>query len=443
LIDVLHGAAADKSELYFQDLASKDEVKSLISGLAARFEFDLAGHTAYVRTNWNAPNNKIIAVNLEDPAREKWREIVPESDAAIESFTLAGGKIVVNYLRNAAAEVKIFNADGKQERKLELPAIGSVNAMSGRWENNYLFFRFDTFHIPAVIYRYDMAKDSREEWARERRPVDSNKFEVKQVWYSSKDGTKVPMFLLYAKGLKLNGNNPVYLTGYGGFNLSLTPAFSTQAVYWAERGGVWAIPNLRGGGEFGEKWHQAGMLEHKQNVFDDFIAAAEWLISNKYTNKDKLAIAGGSNGGLLVGAALTQRPDLFRAVLCSFPLLDMLRYQNFLVARYWTPEYGSAEDAAQFKYLYAYSPYHHVKAGTKYPAVMLWSGDADTRVAPLHARKMTAMLQADNGGPNPILLHYDVKGGHSDARPVSKVVDDVVDQLSFLFWQLGVTAGPQ
>lgn len=443
IIDVLHGASADKSELYFQDLAAKGEVKPLITGIAARFEFDLAGHIAYVRTNWTAPNSKIIAVDLDNPARDKWHDIIPESDAAIESYTLAGGKIVVNYLRNAAAEVKIFNAGGKEERKLDLPTIGSVNAISGRWENNYMFFRFDTFHIPAVIYRYNIAKSSREEWARERRPVDSTKFEVKQVWYASKDGARIPMFLLYAKDLKLNGNNAVYLTGYGGFNLSLTPAFSTQAVYWAERGGVWAVPNLRGGGEFGEKWHQAGMMEHKQNVFDDFVAAAEWLIANKYTNSQKLAIAGGSNGGLLVGAALTQRPDLYRAVLCSFPLLDMLRYQNFLVARYWTPEYGSAEDAAQFKYIYAYSPYQHVKPGAKYPAVMLWSGDADTRVAPLHARKMAAMLQADNGGPNPILLHYDVKGGHSDARPVSKVIDDVVDQLSFLFWQLGVTGGPQ
>src|SRR5215469_2934540 len=443
MIDVLHGAAADKSELYFQDLASDGNVEPLITGIPARFEFDLAGHVAYVRTNWNAPNSKIIAVDLDHPARDKWREVVPEADAAIESYTLAGGKIVVNYLRNAASEVKVFSADGKPAGGLELPTIGSVNAIGGRWENNFMFFRFDTFHIPAVIYRYDVTQGSREEWAREHRPVDPNKFEVKQVWYASKDGTKIPMFLIYAKGLKLNGQNPVYLTGYGGFNLSLTPAFSTQAVYWAERGGVWAIPNLRGGGEFGEKWHQAGMLEHKQNVFDDFIAAAEWLIANKYTNPQRLAIAGGSNGGLLVGAALTQRPDLYRAVICSFPLLDMLRYQNFLVARYWTPEYGSAEDAAQFKYLYAYSPYQHVRPGIKYPAVMLWSGDSDTRVAPLHARKMTAMLQANNAGPNPILLHYDVKGGHSDARPVSKIIDDLVDQLSFLFWQLGVNGGPQ
>jgi prolyl oligopeptidase len=261
---------------------------------------------------------------------------------------------------------------------------------------------------------------------------------MKQVWYASKDGTKIPMFLLYKKGLKLDGTAPVYLTGYGGFNISLTPAFSAVAVLWAENGGIFAQPNLRGGGEFGEKWHQAGMLAKKQNVFDDFIGAAEWLIRNKYTNPSRLAIAGGSNGGLLVGAALTQRPDLFRAVICSFPLLDMIRYQRFLVARFWVPEYGSSEDANQFKTLYAYSPYQHVKPGVKYPAVMLVSGDFDTRVAPLHARKMAALLQADTGSGRPVLLHYDTKSGHSRGLPIGKQIDDTVDSLSFLYWQLGV-----
>jgi prolyl oligopeptidase len=249
------------------------------------------------------------------------------------------------------------------------------------------------------------------------------------------------MFLVYKKGMKLDGNRPTFLTGYGGFNLRLSPGFSGTAAYWAENGGVFAQPNLRGGGEFGEKWHKAGMFENKQNVFDDFIAAAEWLIKNKYTSSSKLAISGGSNGGLLVGAALTQRPDLYQAVICSYPLLDMVRYDKFLVAKYWITEYGSAEDPKQFPYIYKYSPYHNVRAGTKYPAVLLITGDSDTRVAPLHARKMTALLQAANGSDRPILLHYDTKAGHSGGLPLSKQIDDLTDTLSFLFWQLGVTPG--
>ena len=247
------------------------------------------------------------------------------------------------------------------------------------------------------------------------------------------------MFLVYAKGMKLDGSHPTLLTGYGGFNLSRTPSFTAAAVLFAENGGVYALPNLRGGGEFGEKWHRAGMLANKQNVFDDFIGAAEWLVKNGYTSPGKLAISGGSNGGLLVGAALTQRPELFRAVVCSYPLLDMVRYQNFLVARFWVPEYGSAENAAQFPFIYKYSPYHNVKQGTNYPAVLFITGDGDTRVAPLHARKMTALMQWANGSENPILLHYDTKAGHSQGRSMTKVIEDGTDEYSFLFWQLGVT----
>jgi prolyl oligopeptidase len=246
------------------------------------------------------------------------------------------------------------------------------------------------------------------------------------------------MFLLYQKGLKLDGANPVLMTAYGGFDISMTPQFSPQAVVWVERGGVFALPNLRGGGEFGEPWHRAGMGEKKQNVFDDFFAAAEWLIRNHYTNPSRLAIEGRSNGGLLMGAAMTQRPELYRAIICGYPLLDMLRYQKFLVARFWIPEYGSADDAAQFKYLYAYSPYQHVEKGTKYPAVLFETGDSDTRVAPLHARKMTALMQWASASGYPILLHYDTTEGHSEGRPVSKQVEDDSDELCFLFWQLGV-----
>jgi prolyl oligopeptidase len=310
--------------------------------------------------------------------------------------------------------------------------------MFGRWSSNEAFFTFNSFHIPTTIYRYDVARGRQDVWARLDIPIDSEKFDVKQIWYESKDKTKVPMFIAHGKGLKLDGSSPTLLSAYGGFNVSLTPGFSSRAALWVERGGVYAVPNLRGGGEFGEAWHKAGTLEKKQNVFDDFIAAAEWLIKNGYTNRAKLAISGGSNGGLLVGAALTQRPDLYQAVVCSVPLLDMVRYHKFLVARFWVPEYGSPEDPNQFKYIHAYSPYHQVKPGTKYPAVLFVTGDSDTRVAPLHARKMTALLQAATGSDKPILLHYDTKAGHAGGLPASKQIEDLTDELSFLFWQLGV-----
>jgi prolyl oligopeptidase len=273
-------------------------------------------------------------------------------------------------------------------------------------------------------------------WAQTKVPIDSSKFEVEQVWFPSKDGTRIPMFLIHGKGIKLDGTKPTLLTGYGGFVVSLTPSFSADAILWAEHGGVYAQVNLRGGGEFGEAWHRAGMLEKKQNVFDDFIAASEWLIHNKYTQPSKLAVLGGSNGGLLVGAALTQRPDLYRAVVCWHPLLDMLRYDQFMEAQFWVSEFGSAKDPKQFQWLYAYSPYEHVKPGTKYPAVLFMTGDGDTRVAPLHARKMAALLQASTGSDQPVLLRYELTAGHSGGRSVTQSIGDGTDMFSFLFSQL-------
>jgi prolyl oligopeptidase len=280
----------------------------------------------------------------------------------------AGGRIVVATLENVQSRLRVFDADGRPLRDVRLPEMGSVSDLTGRWESNEVFYTFASFHVPPVITRYDVARDQAEEWFRRRVPVRSGEFELHQVWYSSRDGTRVPMFLLHRKGLVRDGRRPVLLTGYGGFNINMTPAFSELAVVWAERGGVFALPNLRGGAEFGEAWHQAGMLDRKQNVFDDFFAAAEWLIQNGYTDPSRLAIYGTSNGGLLVGAAMTQRPELFAAVVCRYPLLDMLRYHRFLVARYWVSEYGSSDDPEQFRYLYAYSPYHRVRDGVRYPA---------------------------------------------------------------------------
>ena len=438
-IGVFHGSAGQKSEVYYKDLASDGPIIAIVNDIDARFEPDYGGGTIFMNTNWDAPNGRILAVDASDPARENWKEIIPESEnAVIEGFSVAGGKLFVNYMENVSSKVRVYEPDGTYLREISFPTLGTVSGVSGRWGSDEAFFVFTSFHVPTTIYRYDVASGAQEVWYRPQVPVDTEKMEVEQVWYESKDGTKVPMFLVYEKGLERDGANPTMLTGYGGFNVSLTPHFRATAIPWVEAGGIVAIPNLRGGGEFGEEWHRAGMLAEKQNVYDDFIAAAEWLIAQNYTSRKKLAISGGSNGGLLVGAVETQRPDLFKAVVCTYPLLDMVRYHQFLLAKFWVPEYGSSEDPEQFKVLYAYSPYHNVTEGVKYPATLFITGDADTRVAPLHARKMTALLQAKTGGDAPILLLYDTKAGHSGGRPVSKVIEDETDEMSFLFWQLGM-----
>jgi prolyl oligopeptidase len=436
---VLHGSAADKTEVYLKDVKANAPLVTVVKDLEGRFIPAIAGDKLLLWTNWKAPKGRVLSVALANPRKEDWKDLIAESDAAIDGVDAAAGRIFVSYTRNVASQVKMFAASGKPLGEMALPTIGSVGGISGRWKSKEIFYSFTSFVVPTTIYRVDMTAGRPTVWAKPNVPIESDSFEATQVWCTSKDGTKVPMFVLYKKGLKLDGTNPALLTGYGGFAVSLTPSFSSRAVLWAERGGVYAVANMRGGAEFGEEWHKAGMREKKQNVFDDFYAAAEWLIQNKYTSSEKLAISGGSNGGLLVGAALTQRPELFRAVVCSYPLLDMVRYHKFLVARFWVPEYGSSDDAEQFKYIRAYSPYHNVKPGTEFPAVLFISGDGDTRVDPLHARKMAALVQAANGGDRPILLHYDTKAGHSGGRPVSKVITDTTDELGFLFWQLGVS----
>jgi len=438
IIHVLHGAAADKVEIWAQDLRKSGPITPVITGLDARFFGFPVGDELYLQTNYKAPNGKVMLLNMAKPGPENWREVVPESETAIDSVTLAGGKILVAYVKNATSVVKAFQPDGKQAFEVNLPALGAVYDVQGRWENPVAYFTYASYAIPPTVYGSDMSSGKESMWAQVKVPLDASKFEVNQVWYASKDGTKVPMFLVYAKGTKLDGSNPVLLEGYGGFAVNNTPYFKADAIAWTERGGVYALANIRGGGEFGEAWHKAGMLDKKQNVFDDYIAAAEWLIQNKYTNPSKLSILGGSNGGLLVGAALTQRPELFRAVICWHPLLDMLRYDQFMEAQFWVAEYGAAKDPEQFTWLYAYSPYQHVQKGVKYPAVLFMTGDGDTRVAPLHARKMAALLQADTGSDRPILLRYELKAGHSGGRSLTQDIGDTVDQLSFLFWQLGV-----
>jgi len=442
LLEIIYGASNDRTDVYYKDLRNNGAITPLVNDVAASFTVDEGSDHFYLQTNWNAPKNRIVSVDIAHPEKANWKTIVPEGDVPIQGMSLVGGKIGVSYSKNASSLLKLFDTDGKLVRDVSLPTIGSASQISGRWNSDESFYSFDSYFVPPTIYRYDAATGEQTVWARRNVPVDPNKFTMQQVWYKSKDGTKIPMFVAHLKGLKLDGNNPTYLTAYGGFNVNLEPSYSGSAVAWMEQGGVYAVPNLRGGGEFGDAWHHAGMLEKKQNVFDDFYAAAEWLIANHYTKTSRLAIEGGSNGGLLMGAAVTQRPDLFGAVVCAFPLLDMLRYQNFLVARYWVPEYGSSEDAKQFPFIYAYSPYQRVKKGAKYPAVLFVTGDADTRVAPLHARKMAALMQADAAPGKPILLKYDTKAGHSGGAPIAKQVDDTTDELNFLFWQLGVVPKP-
>jgi prolyl oligopeptidase len=435
---VLHGSAATKTEIYFKDLENDGPIETLVNDVDARFMPSIAGDYLLLQTNWDAPNGRVLRVAADAPARENWEEIIPERDAVIQGVSTAGGKIFVQYLDNVIPRVEIFDIDGNAEGEIAFPTIGSVGGVGGRWSSDEAFFSYSSFAVPPTIYRYNIATGERHVWSKIDVPIDSENIEVKQVWYESKDGTKVPMFIVHSKDLQLTGANPTYLTGYGGFNASRTPGFNGTAVFTVEQGMVYAVPNLRGGGEFGEEWHRAGMFENKQNVFDDFIAAAEWLIDNGYTNSERLAIRGGSNGGLLVGAAVTQRPDLFGAVICTYPLLDMVRYHKFLVARFWVSEYGSADDPEQFEYIYKYSPYHNVKPGTEYPAILFVTGDSDTRVAPLHARKMTALMQAATGSDRPILLKYDTKSGHSGGTPVSQQIEDQTDTFAFLLWQLGM-----
>ncbi|HEY7114274.1 MAG TPA: prolyl oligopeptidase family serine peptidase [Thermoanaerobaculia bacterium] len=442
---VFHGSAAAQTEVYFQDLASGGPIRTVVNDVQARFFPSVGGDVMFLRTNWEADNGRVLAVDLKSPARENWKEIVPAGPFAIQDMSAVGGKLFVRFLENVVSKIRVFDAAGKPQGEISFPSIGTVGNLSGEWGKPEAFFTFQSFVVPQTIYRYDVASGKRSVFAETKVPIAADAIETEQVKYASKDGTEIPMFLVHRKGLARSGANPALLTGYGGFTLSITPSFSPLAAIWAERGGVYAVANLRGGGEFGEAWHKAGMLAKKQNVFDDFIAAAEWLIAQKWTSKEKLAIEGASNGGLLVGAALTQRPDLYRAVVCGYPLLDMVRYHKFFVAGYWVPEYGSSEDAQQFATLYAYSPYHHVKEGTNYPAVLFVTGDSDTRVAPLHARKMTALLQADSAdqADRPVLLFYDTRAGHSRGlltTPVSKQIEDLSIELGFLFSQLGMPA---
>jgi prolyl oligopeptidase len=430
-------------------------LKPIAVGKSATFGGTIEGDTLSMLTDYKGGNKSIIAVDLTKPDLTEsggaWKEVVPENkESVLTSFAIAKGPngqpiYVGDYEEKAQSVIRLYDMAGKPVGKtggLKLPGIGSAG-VSAKEDRSEAFVSFTSFNYPATIFRVDLANPDAEPvvWERPDVPVDPSIVEVKQVFFSSKDGTQVPMFIVHKKGLKLDGNNPTILNGYGGFNISETPFFSATLFPWFEAGGVFANVNLRGGGEFGKAWHEGGMLDKKQNVFDDMIASAEYLISNGYTNPNKLGAIGGSNGGLLMGAMMTQRPDLFRAIVCSVPLLDMYRYQNFLMARYWVPEYGSAEEAKQFEYLQKYSPYHHIKPGTKYPAVLFTAGENDTRVHALHARKMAAAMQAataSDPAEKPVLLWVDRDAGHGAGKPLDLRIRDAADVRSFFMWQLGM-----
>jgi prolyl oligopeptidase len=438
LISVAQGWT--KSELYLQDLKAGSAPVRITDGKNFLYGGEIVNEKIFITTNEDAPRYRAFSVDAAAPARANWKEIIPQNDAVLQGVGVVNGQLLAQYEKNASSQLRLLDTSGKVLGDIQLPAIGSVFASGGKWNRKEVFFAFHSFTIPDSIYQVNLSDRGSSLWAKVDAPgIDPDKYEVQQVWFNSKDGTHIPMFVFHKKGLALDGKNPTLLTGYGGFNVSLTPDFRGDRYAWLEHGGVFAVANLRGGAEFGEDWHRAGMLDKKQNVFDDFIAAGEFLISQKYTDKDHLAIRGGSNGGLLMGAALTQRPDLFRAVVCQVPLLDMLRYQNFQIAKLWIPEYGSSEDPKQFDWIYAYSPYHHVKAGTEYPATLFMTAESDTRVDPMHAKKMAALMQAEaaNGKSRerPILLRIDTKAGHGAGKPITKQIEDLIDIYSFLFWQ--------
>jgi len=439
---VEHGDTSN--DVYLRDLRDKSgKLAPFMIGKDARYSVQDWKDLFYVRTNEGASHWRLFKVDPKKPARADWVEIVAEQkDAVLDAVAIVGEHLALTWLKNASNTLELRTLDGKPVRTIELPTVGSSSGFLGNEDEDVAYYTFTSFTQPQQIYKTSVKTGETSLWAEVKVPVDPSKYTVEQVWYPSKDGTKVSMFLVHRKDLKRDGSTPWLMWGYGGFNISETPGFSGGIFPWLEAGGGYAVANLRGGGEYGEVWHRAGMLGNKQNVFDDFIGAGEYLVKEKYTRPDRLAIRGGSNGGLLVGAVTTQRPELFRAVICQVPLLDMIRYHLFGAGQVWIPEYGSADDATQFKWLLAYSPYHHVKAGTKYPSLLMMSADADDRVDPLHARKMVAALQAANASEHPILLRIEQHSGHGGADLVKQAVDQQADAYAFLMHELGLTFRP-
>ncbi|MGI9076473.1 MAG: prolyl oligopeptidase family serine peptidase [Gemmatimonadaceae bacterium] len=434
-----------RNRLYFIDLDLPNSPKvtnpvvKFLDELDASYNFvDNVGNTFFLLTDHSAPRGRLIAVDNGQRARSSWRTVIPESRDALISVSFAGDRFVANYLADAYAKVRFFSPEGRALRELTLPGIGSVGGLDGERGDREIFYSFTSFLQPTTIYRYNLRNERSEIFRQPEIDFDASRYETKQLFFTSRDGTRVPMFITAKKGVALDGSNPTYLYGYGGFNIPLTPGFSATRLVWLERGGIYAVANLRGGGEYGKSWHEEGTLAKKQNVFDDFIAAAEHLISEKYTSPGKLVIQGGSNGGLLVGAAMTQRPELFGVALPAVGVMDMLRFHKFTIGWAWVSDYGSSEDSAQFGVLRKYSPLHNLKPGTRYPATLVTTADHDDRVVPGHSFKFAAALQAAQGGPAPVLIRIETKAGHGAGKPTSKIIEAAADELAFVIRNLGL-----
>lgn len=427
----------NKNEVFLSRVGEEGTPRPIATGFDAQYGVDVIDGKLFIVTDKDAPRRRVFTASVDAPAQENWKEFIPESSDNLLSMAAIGGKVYVEYSHDATSRIALYDIEGTYLRDLSLPGLGSAS-VSGYWSKPTVWVSFSSFTYPKAIFTYDAATNRMRLFHRSPVPVDVERFTTEQAWYESKDGTLVSMFLVHDKDLVHDGRTPALLTGYGGFNISQTPYFSAAYVAWIEAGGMVAIPNLRGGGEYGREWHEAGMRERKQNVFDDFVSAAEWLIREGYTTADRLAIQGGSNGGLLVGAVAMQRPELFRAVLCEVPLLDMLRYHRFGLANIWAEEYGSADDPEQFRYLRGYSPYHNVKEGVRYPAMLFVAGENDARVDPAHARKMVARLQAASSGGGPILLIVQRESGHGGGTTLSHHIEQRADAWGFLMHQLGM-----
>ena len=438
IITVTKGTSPNNMVFVKNLTMEKAPIIPVVDKLVADYSFiGNDGSKFYFRTDKDAPLGRLVMVDVLDKDL-KWKEIVPQAKETLGSVDFVNNQFVANYLKDAYTQIRVYDLNGKFVRNVDLPGIGTANGFNGKRYDTEVFYTYSSFNAPPTIYRYDLKTGKSEIFRKSDVKFNPNDFEVKQVFYNSKDGTKIPMFIVHKKGLKLDGNNPTLLYAYGGFNISLTPGFLVQRVVWMENGGVYAVPNLRGGGEYGEDWHKAGTKLQKQNVFDDYIAAAEYLIKNKYTRPAKLAISGGSNGGLLVGATLNQRPDLFGAALPAVGVMDMLRFQKFTIGRAWTSDYGSSDNPEEFAAIYKYSPLHNIKEGTKYPAVLVTTSDHDDRVVPAHSFKYAATLQSAQGGDAPILIRIETNAGHGAGKPTAKVIEEQADIYGFLMKNLGM-----
>jgi prolyl oligopeptidase len=433
IISIWQGTLPKNQVFFKQTSALRDDAVELISGFDARYYFvGNVGNTFYFNTDSQAPLGRVIAIDIDRPDRKHWREIVPQQKENLRGVSFVGGRLLCQYLSDAKSRVRVFDLEGGEVDEIELPGMGTASGFSGRQEDRETFYAFDSFTTPTTIYRYDIAAGESTIFRQPQVDFDPALYETRQVFLKSQDGTRVPMFLSYRKGLKLDGDNPTILYGYGGFNIPLTPSFHVTNLVWMEMGGVYASANLRGGGEYGRTWHEAGTKHNKQNVFDDFLAAAEYLIAENITRPEKLAIRGGSNGGLLVGAAMTQRPELFAAALPAVGVMDMLRYHKFTIGWAWVSDYGSSENAEEFRTLIAYSPLHNLRKGVKYPATLITTGDHDDRVVPAHSFKFAATLQEKHAGDAPVLIRIETSGGHGAGTPISKLIEEAADRLAFL-----------